>query len=267
MSIDIFYHLGHSILSEIKFSTNYFFQGVNLLELASHLERKAAHLCLEGLGKIKVALTSSNTSPLLEILEGAFGLTDLDTSDTTSSVSANISTQEPTDTEKSTEEKPPEKVPIVSSGESSLATAELVFPLKSISPVISGIPKLLLLLHGPRTFFCYKCQHPSCNQEFLQKVVAYNHVCHCDDLHVALACLYCSADNSPKMHWYSTSAWEHHIHKHVQDNLPIHPDDPTFYQQFSKAETLPSTSKLASTIPQTTNIQERAKMAKQFIEE
>ena len=48
---------------------------------------------------------------------------------------------------------------------------------------------------------------------------------------------------------------------------PIHPDDPTFYQQFSKAETLPPTSKLASAIPQTNNIQERAKAAKQFIEE
>ena len=161
MSIDTFYHLGHSIPSETKFSTNYFFQGVNLLELASHLERKAAHLCLEGLRKIKVALTGSDTSSLLEILEGAFGHTNLDTFDTTSSVSANSPTQEPTDTEKSTEEKPPEKMPNVSSRESSLATAELVFPLKSISPVISGIPKLLLPLCGPETFSRYKCQHPS----------------------------------------------------------------------------------------------------------
>ena len=75
-------------------------------------------------------------------------------------------------------------------------------------------------------------------------------------LHVALACLYCSADNSSKMHWYSASAWEHHTQRHIQDNLSIHPDDPTFYQQFSEAATLPSTSKLASAIPQTINIQE-----------
>ena len=67
------------------------------------------------------------------------------------------------------------------------------------------------------------------------------------------------------MCWYSASAWKHHTQRHIQDNLPIHPDDPTFYQQFSEAETLPSTSKLASAIPQTINIQERAKAAKQFI--
>ena len=82
---------------------------MNLLELATHLERKTAHLCLEGLGKIKVALTISDMLSLLKILEGAFGCIDLDSSNTASSVSAVIPTQKPTDTEKLSEEGPPEK--------------------------------------------------------------------------------------------------------------------------------------------------------------
>ena len=82
---------------------------------------------------------------------------------------------------------------------------------------------------------------------------------------MALACLYCSADDFPKMCWYSASEWEHHTHKHIQDNLLIHLDDPAFYQHFCEVETLPATSKLISVIPQT--IWERAKAAKQFLEE
>ena len=135
--------------------------------MATHLERKAVHLCLEGLGKINVPLASSDMSSLLKILEGVFDHIDLDTSDTASSVSADIPSKKPTDTEKLSEEKPPEKVPIVPPGENRLATAELVFPLKSTSPVISGIPELLLPLGGPKTLSQYKCQHSSCNQEFL----------------------------------------------------------------------------------------------------
>ena len=150
---------------------------MNLLELATHLERKVAHLCLEGLARIKVALASSDMSSLLKILEVAFGHTDLDTSNTASSISADIPTQKPTDTEKLSEEEPPEKVSIVPPAECSLATAELGFPLKSISPVISGIPELFLPLHGPKTLSWCKCQHPSCNQEFSQKAAACNHVC------------------------------------------------------------------------------------------
>ena len=68
------------------------------------------------------------------------------------------------------------------------------------------------------------------------------------------------------MHWYSASTWEHHTHKHVQDNLPIHPDDPTFFQQFAKAEAIPSTSNLTTDLPHTNVIHKRAK-AKQFLEE
>ena len=171
---------------------------MNLLELALHLEKKAAQLCSEGLGHIKLALAGTDTSSLLEILEGAFGHTDLDTSNTTSSVSTDIPTQEPVVMEKLSE-KLPEKVPVVPSGEGSLASAKLVFPLKSVPPVIAGLPKLLLPLHGPESLSHYRCQHPSCDQEFSQKVAACNHVHH-DHLNMALACLYCSFSNTPRMH-------------------------------------------------------------------
>ena len=53
----------------------------------------------------------------------------------------------------------------------------------------------------------------------------------------------------------------------MQDNLPIHPDDPAFSEQFGEVDTVPSTSKLASILPPTINIHERAKAAKQFLEE
>ena len=218
---------------------------------------------LKKTGEDQMALTGSNTLSLIEILEGAFGHID---SDTTSTISADdIPVQQPT-TSQTTEEKPPEKMPTTSSGESSLATAELVFPLKSLSPVITGISESLLPLCGAETLSHYRCQYPSCNEEFSQKAVACNHVCH-DHLHVALACLYCSANTSPKMWWYSASAWEHHTCKHMQDNLLIHPDDPAFCEQFGKVDTLPSTSKLASILPPSINIHERAKVAKQFLEE
>ena len=96
--------------------------------------------------------------------------------------------------------------------------------------------------------------------------MACNHVCH-DHLNVALACLYCSFDNTPRMHWYNASTWEHHTHRHVQDNLPIHPDDPAFFQQLAKAEAIPSTSKLTADLPKADVIQKRAKASKQFLEE
>ena len=69
------------------------------------------------------------------------------------------------------------------------------------------------------------------------------------------------------MWWYSTSAWEHHTHKHIQDNLPIHPNDPAFSEQFGKISTLPSVSKLTSTLPPSINIHKRAEAAKQFLVE
>ena len=100
-----------------------------------------------------MALAGSDTSSLIEILEGAFGCID---SNTTSTISADdIPIQKPT-TSPTTEEKPPEKMPTTSSGESSLATAELVFPLKFPSPVTAGIQESLLPLHGPETHSCYR---------------------------------------------------------------------------------------------------------------
>ena len=207
-----------------------------------------------------MALAGSSTSSLIGILEGAFGCIE---SNTASTISAN---DIPATSQTSAQEKPPESIPMTSAGESSLATIELIFPLKSPSPVIAGIPESLLPLCGPETHSCYRCQYPSCNEEFSQKAMACNHVHH-DHSHVALACLYCSANNSPKIQWYSASAWEHHTHKHVQDNLPIHPNDPAFSEQFGKIGTLPSVSKLTSTLLPSINIYERAKAAKQFLAE
>ena len=101
-------------------------RGLTLLELAAHLEGKAAKLKQEGLGKVKIALACMDTSSLLEILEGCFGLENLDTSQST------ISTEK---TEKETiveEETPnlPKNIPATPSDSGGLATAELVFPPK-----------------------------------------------------------------------------------------------------------------------------------------
>ena len=50
-----------------------------MIELATHLEEKAARLKCEGLGKIKIVLAGCNTSSLVDTLEGAFGSTDQET--------------------------------------------------------------------------------------------------------------------------------------------------------------------------------------------
>ena len=224
-----------------------YLQGLNLLELAGHLEEKATQLRCEGLGRIKIALAGTDTSSLLEILEGHFGHMDMDISEST------ISTEK-SEKKAITEEETsdiPEKILATPSNVGSLATAELVFPLKSIPTVIAGLPEPFLPLHGPETLSRYHCQVPSCSLEFSQKAVACNHVC-CDHLNIALACLYCSFENNPKMWWYSASAWEHHTLKHVKENLPIHPDDPEFSQQFAHVpgdEATPSTSKPNLTSP------------------
>ena len=61
-----------------------YFQGLNLLELAAHLEEKAAQLRCIGLGQIKIALAGTDTSSLPEILQGHFG--HLDSSESAESV-------------------------------------------------------------------------------------------------------------------------------------------------------------------------------------
>ena len=50
-----------------------------MIELATHLEEKAAKLKCKGLGKIKIALAGCNTSSLIDTLEEAFGIIDIGT--------------------------------------------------------------------------------------------------------------------------------------------------------------------------------------------
>ena len=123
----------------------YYFQGLTLLELAAHLEGKVARLGHEGLGKVKIALTGTNTSFLLDILEGCFGQQDPDNSQSTISLEeaeANISVED--ETSNTTPGKTSPSIP-VSGG---LAAVKLVFPLKSIPTVITGIPESFLPVHG-----------------------------------------------------------------------------------------------------------------------
>ena len=105
---------------------------------------------------------------------------------------------------------------------STLASTELVFPFKSIPLVIAGIPNNFLPLCGSETESCYHCQVPKCNVDFAQRATACNHVWH-DHLNMALACLYCSFEDNPKMHYYSATAWENHTTKQLKDNLPVFP--------------------------------------------
>ena len=131
---------------------------MNLLELAAHLEVKATQLRCKGLGRIKIALAGTDTSCLLEILQGHFGHMNLDTSVSTTST-------EKSEKKITTEEKTshvPEKIP-ATPDVSGLATAELVFPLKPIPTVLTGLPEAYLPLCGPETLSQYHCQFPSCS--------------------------------------------------------------------------------------------------------
>ena len=72
------------------------------------------------------------------------------------------------------------------------------------------------------------------------------------------------------MQWYSASAWEHHTLKHIKENLPIHPNDPEFSQQFtctSGDEATPSTSKPQFNLPHVDIIHKQGEAMKQFLEE
>ena len=109
-----------------------------MIKLATHLEEKAARLKHEGLGKIKIALAGYNTSSLLDTLKGAFGFVDQE----------NISTASISEMKESTKEDIPLSPPILSSEESGLIGAELVFPMQSIPLVVAGIPESFLPLHG-----------------------------------------------------------------------------------------------------------------------
>ena len=120
-----------------------------MLELASHLEQKAAQLKHEGLGQIKMALASTDTSSLLGILQAHFGhvaSSECEEEDVLVEAEKNSGTRE--------------EVIVRPKEVGSLATAELVFPFKSSTPVIAGIPKNYLPLHGPKTQSCCHCQFP-----------------------------------------------------------------------------------------------------------
>ena len=158
-----------------------------MIELATHLE-KAARLKCEGLGKIKIALAGCSTSSLLDTLEGAFGFINQE----------NISTASISKMKESTKEDIPLSSPIPSSEESALIGAELVFPMQSIPLAVAGISESFLPLHGPETQSCYRCQFPDYVQIFLQKAAACTLI-HCNHLNVALACLYHSGKENPKM--------------------------------------------------------------------
>ena len=156
-----------------------------MIELATHLEEKAAKLKHEGLGKIKIALAGCNTSSLIDTLEGAFGSIDPETISLASI---------PKTKEVVTEDIPSTLSPT----DSGPLEVELVFPTQAIPLVIAGIPESLLPVHRPKMQSCYRCQFMDCIQIFLQKAAACTHVHH-DHLNVALACLYCSGRENPKM--------------------------------------------------------------------
>ena len=70
------------------------------------------------------------------------------------------------------------------------------------------------------------------------------------------------------MHWNSASIWEHHSLKHLKENLPIHPGDPNFSQQFAYVpsdDTVPSTSK--QNLAHEEEIRKQTKADKQFFTE
>ena len=125
-----------------------------MIELATHLEEKAARLKQEGLGKIKIALADCNTSSLLETLEGAFGSIDQENISVASLPKA--------------EETVTEDIPSTASpAESGPVGAELVFPTQAIPLMIAGIPESLLPLRGPEAQSHYRCQFTDCTQIFL----------------------------------------------------------------------------------------------------
>ena len=188
------------------------------------------------------------------MLEGAFGSIDQETISIASIPKAK---------EMVTEDIP--SIPSTPSpAESGPVGAELVFPTQAIPLVIAGIPESLLPIHGPEVQSHYRHHFTDCTQIFLQKAAACT-LFHHDNLNVALACLYCSGRDNPKMQWFSTSAWENHVHKHSQGGLPLFPDDPAFTQLSS--ETLPSTSSSTPLSLPLEVILERAKVAKQCLKE
>ena len=127
-----------------------------MIELATHLEEKAAKLKCKGLGKIKIALAGCNTSSLIDTLEGAFGIIDIGTISLASI---------PETKEVITEDIPSTPSPT----DSGPLQVELVFPTQAIPLVIAGIPESLLLIHGPEMQSHCRCQFMDCTQIFCKR--------------------------------------------------------------------------------------------------
>ena len=141
------------------------FQDLNLLELATHLEWKAAYLKWEGLWHIKIALASTDTSSFQEILQAHF--------DQDSLIDSSDEEDVPVEEEEGTsEETKAEKTKEIGN----IATAELVFHFKSIPLIVAVIPEDLLALHCPEAQSSYNCQAPQCGLDFTQKATASNHM-------------------------------------------------------------------------------------------
>ena len=177
-----------------------FVLGFDIDRVSYSFRRKSCQIEVRGLRKNKNCLAGCNTSSLLETLEGGFGFIDQE----------NISTASISDVKEATKEDIPPSPPIPSPEDSGPVGTELVFPTQAIPLVVAGIPESLLPLCGPEAQPYYRCQSPNCTQIFLQNAAACTHICH-DHLNVALACLYCSGKDNPKMQWFSTSAWENHV--------------------------------------------------------
>ena len=105
---------------------------------------------------------------------------------------------------------------------------------------------------------------PDCTQAFSQKAAACNHICH-NHLNIALACIYCSAKENPKMWWYSASAWEvmsiNILKMTSQYFLMILPLPTYIWKHVLSTSSSTSESLLANIIL------ERAKAANQYLEE
>ena len=124
-----------------------YLQGLNLLEFTAQLEEKAAQLRHKGLGRIKIALAGTDTSSLLEILEGQFGHVNLDTS--VSSTSTEKSKKKTT-TEGKTSDVP-EKNPSHSFQCWWLSYCRAIISFEVCPPIIAGLPEAYLPLCGPET--------------------------------------------------------------------------------------------------------------------
>ena len=129
---------------------------MNLLELAAHLEQKAAQLKHEGLGLIKMALAGTDTSSLLEILQAYF--VHVEPSEPDEEEDVFVEEEKTSGIAEEVVTKPKEV--------GNFITVELVFPFQSTPLVIVGIPKNYLPLCGPETQSHYHCQVPPCNLHF-----------------------------------------------------------------------------------------------------